>query len=166
MGEPFRDEQHLTIFGIKVNAKMLKASVRTRSQIDYHVINRACCAADELGFFARRSLVMHASKSPSLCVVRYVALQDPRVETMLFKLTAAVTSCEKAAIVLVPFGSIKKAPLSEVSLKITYDLRLRNRNDELPSPFADERHLANDLILQVPWQNEQVVRTVMADSFG
>ena len=44
------------------------------------------------------------------------------------------------------------------------DLRLRNRYDELPAPFPDVRELCGDLPLQVPRQDQDVVRPGLRDA--
>src|SRR4029077_2859847 len=41
-----------------------------------------------------------------------------------------------------------------------------NRNDEFAAPLADMSHLLHDLILQVPGQDEQVVRSSLAHLIG
>src|ERR1700704_4981593 len=41
-----------------------------------------------------------------------------------------------------------------------------NRNDEFASPLADMSHLLHDLVLQVPGQGQQVVRSSLADLVG
>src|ERR1017187_6419707 len=43
------------------------------------------------------------------------------------------------------------------------DLGLRYGDNELTSPLADVTHLSSDFVLQVPWQDQQIVRPGFAD---
>src|SRR5688500_11024378 len=46
------------------------------------------------------------------------------------------------------------------------DLHFRNRHDELSTPLADIRELRDDLVLQVPRQNQHVIGAGLPDSLG
>ena len=46
------------------------------------------------------------------------------------------------------------------------DLHLRNRHHEPPTPVADIRHLLHDFVLQIPGQDQHVVRPCFLDLFG
>src|SRR5690349_11032499 len=45
-------------------------------------------------------------------------------------------------------------------------LNLGNRNDEFPAPVADVGKLIDDLVLQIPGQDQDVVRSRLLNSLG
>src|ERR1700712_4034218 len=65
-------------------------------------------------------------------------------------------------------GLTRKAPASGRASKRMGSERVQawDGRDEAPAPIADGRHLGGDLVLQVPGQDEEVVRPKRQQSFG
>ena len=44
--------------------------------------------------------------------------------------------------------------------------RLRDRNDETAAPSSDDAHLLDDLVLEIPWQQQHVIGSSLGDGIG
>src|SRR6266404_951754 len=65
-----------------------------------------------------------------------------------------------------PTSATRQASLTlrRKSTPLADDLYVRDRHDELPAPRRDCRHLADDLVLDVPRKDQDVVRPGLEDA--
>jgi hypothetical protein len=98
------DVERVARVGGEHHGEMPAARGRAGADVHDHVPDRAAGAADELDLLERRGLEVQAAQGAAAVVEGDAALGDVRIEAVGLKLSTAVRTGEKAAIVLDALG--------------------------------------------------------------
>ena len=104
---------------------------------------------------------MHPSQGALLMVVRDIALGNTWIQTQIGKFPLAKGASKKAALIL-PALQLNEVRTGQRGLRenhLAVNPCFRNGHNELSAPFADECHLFHDFILEIPGQDEDVIRS-------
>ncbi len=162
MGKPSRHVHKPPIIGGEFCRAPLQKRTGPNSQINDNVINSSPGAADQLSFCVWRKLEMHSSESSSVYVKGTAALCDPRLQAAFPEFPFAPVAGKRASFVAKRLhcdniGTLKGSWNEFHLLALLDHPAVRDRDNKLPSPFANIGILRNDLVLEIPGKYKDIV---------
>ena len=103
MGYTFRNVQHPPILPRQFSRYPLLERRRGGPQVEHDIINRSLRATNELCFFVRRDLIMHASQRSIFLIEGQAALHKVRVQSVRLELIPAKRPRKKSSFVFDSF---------------------------------------------------------------